>query len=319
MTNPSCSPRQGETSDEVRLRGDPALVKKLQKELEKVVTDLRDRVVISVEIPHAQHRALIGRGGQHLNDLQSRTGAQIQFPGSRSYGQVGEAENAADFANADPQDVVKVTGPRKGCEEAIKALQVSSYHSHKSGCMSDYGLKASVKPPKPAAPAQEPVPSGLTEVVSVPNKYLHFISQQGGFFRTLRSFGVHVDQSKAPSKFTVPSPPPVSASARIDDDPDESKAHTWQVVPNYQDAEEGSVDWTLKARDEEGLERAKKAIADAIADAEKCSSVGFLTLPDRSAFPRIVGTKGANVARLRAETGAEITVSRENNTIVIIG
>ena len=36
-------------------------------------------------------------------------------------------------------------------------------------------------------------------------------------------------------------------------------------------------------------------------------------------FPRIVGTKGANVARLRNETGAEITVSRENNTIVIIG
>ena len=84
-------------------------------------------------------------------------------------------------------------------------------------------------------------------------------------------------------------------------------------------AEEGDIEWTLKARDEDSLTRAKKAIADAIADAEKCTSVGFLTLPDRSAFPRIVGTKGANVARLRAETGAEITVSRENNTIVIIG
>jgi KH domain len=49
------------------------------------------------------------------------------------------------------------------------------------------------------------------------------------------------------------------------------------------------------------------------------SHVGFLTLPDRSVFPRIVGTKGANVARLRAQTGADITVSRENSTIVIIG
>ena len=42
-------------------------------------------------------------------------------------------------------------------------------------------------------------------------------------------------------------------------------------------------------------------------------------MPDRSAFPMIVGTKGANVSRLRAETGADITVGRDNNTIVIIG
>ncbi|KAJ3555770.1 hypothetical protein NM688_g2394 [Phlebia brevispora] len=47
--------------------------------------------------------------------------------------------------------------------------------------------------------------------------------------------------------------------------------------------------------------------------------VGFLTLPDRSAFPRIVGAKGSNVARLRAESQADITVSREDNTIVIVG
>ena len=74
--NTLSSPRQGEPSDEVRLRGEPALVKKLQKELEKIAADLRDRVVLYVEVPHSQHRALIGRGGQHLNDLQSRTGVQ---------------------------------------------------------------------------------------------------------------------------------------------------------------------------------------------------------------------------------------------------
>ena len=30
------SPRQGETSDEIRIRGEPALVKKVQAELQKV-------------------------------------------------------------------------------------------------------------------------------------------------------------------------------------------------------------------------------------------------------------------------------------------
>jgi hypothetical protein len=120
----------------------------------------------------------------------------------------------------------------------------------------------------------------------------------------------------------VPSPPPPSGAteARIDDAGDDTmpEAH-WQVVPNYQDAEEGDSEWTLKARDEAALEKAKKKIADAIDQAEKMSHVGFLTMPDRSAFPRIVGSKGANVARLRDETGADITLSRENTTIVVIG
>ena len=118
------SPRQGEPSDEVRLRGEPKLVAKLKVELEKIVADLNDRVVLGVDIPVAQHRALIGRGGQHLNDFQSRTGAQVQFPGSRSYAQVGEPENAADLADVDLGNLVKVSGPRAACEKAVQELKV---------------------------------------------------------------------------------------------------------------------------------------------------------------------------------------------------
>ncbi|TDL26238.1 hypothetical protein BD410DRAFT_813193 [Rickenella mellea] len=294
-------PRQGEPSDEVRLRGNPALVKKLQAELEKVATSLRDRVVLLVDVPHAQHRALIGRGGQHLNDLQNRTGAQVQFPGSRSYHQVGEPENADEFKDADPQNLVKVFGPRAACESAIKDL---------------------------TAQIKAPAPEAVTATVSVPLKYHHVISQQGNFFRTLRSFGVNVDQSSVPQKSAVPTQPPTepaptTTTARIDDATEDSPVSgsefDWQVIPNYQDSEEGESEWTLKARDDAGLERAQKLIAEAIEHAGSMSSVGFLTLSDRTFFPRIVGTKGANVARLRAETGADITVSRENSTIVIIG
>jgi hypothetical protein len=151
----------------------------------------------------------------------------------------------------------------------------------------------------------------------VPLKYHHVISQQGNFFRTLRSFGVQVDQSVLPQQSAVPSRPTDSA-ARIDD-ADSVPEVQWEVALNYQGAEDGISTWTLKARDQAGLARAHKVIKDAIDHAERMSHVGFLTLSDRSMFPRIVGTKGANVARLRNETGADITVSRENCTIVIIG
>jgi len=289
-------PRQGEPSDEVRLRGEPKLVAKLKEELEKTVAALRDRVVLGVEVPAAQHRALIGRGGQHLNDLQNRTGVQVQFPGSRSYHQVGEAENAAALAAVEPANIVKVSGTRAACEKAIEELKTQV---------------------RPAAP------ESITSTITVPLKYHHAVTQQGNFSRTLRSFGVQVDQSKMPQKPAVPphpAPQAASSAARIDDTDDTAAVDAqWQVVPNYQDAEEGESEWTLRARDQAGLDRAVKLAQEALEHAEKMSHVGFLTMPDRSSFPRIVGTKGANVARLRNESGADITVSREDSIITIVG
>lgn len=84
--------------------------------------------MLGVEIPAPQHRALIGRGGQHLNDLQNKTGAQVQFPGSRSYFQIGEAENVAELAGVDEANIVKVSGPRAACEKAVEELKVAGIH-----------------------------------------------------------------------------------------------------------------------------------------------------------------------------------------------
>lgn len=122
---PVFSPRQGEPSDEVKLRGEPKLVNKIKEELEKAVATLRDRVVLGVDIPAPQHRALIGRGGQHLNDLQNKLNVQVQFPGSRTYGVVGDPDNAADLADVDAANIVKVAGPKAACEAAIEELKVT--------------------------------------------------------------------------------------------------------------------------------------------------------------------------------------------------
>ena len=169
-----------------------------------------------------------------------------------------------------------------------------------------------------------PAPEGVTGTMDVPLKYHHAVTQQGNFFRNLRSFHVTVEQSSSPQGPAVPARPAASAetvSARIDD-ADEAPAAVeaeWQVVPNYQDAEEGEAVWTFKAPDQEALDKALQLTRDAIQHAEGMSHVGFLTLPDRSVFPRIVGAKGSTVARLRAESQADITVSRDDNTIVIVG
>ena len=102
-------------------------------------------------------------------------------------------------------------------------------------------MQASIKAPTPAAET-------ISDTVTVPLKYHHFISQQGNFFRNLRSFGVNVEQSATPSKSAVPARPvsEAAASARIDSDEAEVKGVEWQVIANYQDAEDGDSVWTLK-------------------------------------------------------------------------
>ena len=128
---------------------------------------------------------------------------------------------------------------------------------------------------------------------------------------------MQVEHSSQPQTSGVPVRP--TPEARIDDADSTLGEPEWEIVPNYQDAEDGDSTWTLRARDQAGLDKAENLIKEAIINAGRMSHVGFLTMPDRSTFPRIVGVKGSNVARLRNETGAEIIVSRENSTIVIIG
>jgi KH domain len=100
-------------------------VNKLKAELEKVVGGLRDRVILGIEIPASQHRALIGRGGQHLNDFQAKFEVMVQFPGSRSYAQVGEPENIDEIGDADSANIVKVSGSRAACNKAVQEFKVS--------------------------------------------------------------------------------------------------------------------------------------------------------------------------------------------------
>ena len=147
------------------------------------------------------------------------------------------------------------------------------------------------------------------------------MTRQGSIFRTLRTYGVEAELSTQPTGSSTPSRPSNSATpvARVDDAEESVTEVQWEVVDNYTDAEEGESTWTLKGRDQEGIDKAKTTITQAIEMAQAATHVGFLTLPDRSSFPRIVGTKGSNIARLHDTTGAHILVGRENSTIIITG
>lgn len=290
-------PRQGDDADQVRLRGDRKVVQKLQAELEKAVSALRATKVIGVVVPHANHASKIGRGGSALQDLQRRSGAAIHFPGSRQYNSVGEVENASELEGAEKEDIVKVVGTDEAIAKASESLKTApSERGQPRGGRGDL--------------AQRPV--------AIPAKYHHAVAEQPNLIRSIRGVGAFLNIPTGPPKPSYSTDDLAAKTARIDLDDTESEEGAFELRENYASGPEGEETWLLRAK-EEDLDRAEAILLKALEAAKSATHVGLLTGLPRSAFPRIIGSKGATISRLRAETGADITVGKDDDLITITG
>ena len=244
--------------------------------------------------------------------FQDKYKVQVQYPGSNSYKYAGEPENAEELGDVPPEELVKVAGPRASVVEAIEQLKV---------CCLGFWPRAAALTTLQSQVTDATPPESITDTITVPLKYHEAVTSQGTIFRTLRRFGVEAELSAQPTRSSLPSRPSSSTAlaARVDDAEDTVTEAYWETVENYTDAEEGESTWNLKARDQPSIDKAKDAITEAIEKAKTATHVGFLTLPDRSSFARIVGAKGSNIARLHEMTNANIHVGRENSTIIITG
>ncbi|ORY33442.1 putative SCP160 protein [Naematelia encephala] len=309
-------PKSGDSQpDQVRLRGDSKIVKALQAELEKQVAVLQSTITIGVVVPHSQHASKIGRGGSALQDLQKKTGTVIHFPGSRQYGSVGDIENKEELGQVDEKDIVKVIGSKEASAQAAELLQVSSERA-------------------PRTDARNRDTSDMvSKTLSFPAKYYHAIADQPNLIRQIRSSGGQISLPQ-------PAPPRVkfekkldgvdggatslaAKAARIDLDAAEQDEELvqgeWELRDNFEGMPAGDLDWVVHARSEEELEKAVKLLESAAEKAKSSTHVGLLTGLPRSAFPRIIGSKGATISRLRVETGADIQVGKDDDLIVITG
>lgn len=306
-------PRAGDASpDLVRLRGERDIVQKIKAELERTVEELRNQVVLGVAVPAAQHAIKIGRGGSALQDIQKKTGAIVQFPGSRQYGSAGEPENMADLTEVPANELVKVIGTRSACDQAIEILSTTSEVPSRS--RTPVGRSGNFQ--------------GSSKTVSVPAKYFYALTEHGQLTRQLRQAGVQFDlPSNPPAKPearqpSAPASAPGAATARIDEDDQDNLDSAINYAYEEYDAFEGypdeDLEFVLRGR-EEVVERGEKILQSLIAKVAEATKVGILVGIPRSAFPRIIGSKGATIARLRAETGAEIQVGKEDDLITLTG
>ena len=164
------------------------------------------------------------------------------------------------------------------------------------------------------------------QTVQVPLKYHHVISDNGQFFRRLRSdHKVTVDHAgqKPPAKSAAPTPRRGGALPLITDDADAgADNHSWELHNLHGDAPEGDIPWVLSGASTEDVNKARSRLEAALAEASKQDSTGYLILPDPRAYRLVIGPGGTEINRIRKETGTKITVPRNQNqgeAIEIVG
>ena len=165
------------------------------------------------------------------------------------------------------------------------------------------------------------------ETVQVPRGLHHVISDNGQFFRRLRTEqNVTVDhegQQPPPKQFTAPRSHVNGGPALplITDDQDAVDSYSWKVLHHTENAGSGEIPWTLRGAPE-NVTKARAMLQKALEQAQKQGSTGYLILPDPKTYRFVIGQGGSQINSIRKQTGCKITVPRDQakgEAIEIIG
>lgn len=74
---------------------------------------------------------------------------------------------------------------------------------------------------------------------------------------------------------------------------------------------------TVNGKDDQSVNRAVKAIENALDRVKRSEYIGYLVLQNRSTFPRIVGSKGSGIERIKNDSGVQsLTVSKSELPLI---
>jgi len=276
-------PKTDTEGNSIRVEGLKEVVDKIIAEIEAIVRDQDSRKEDVVEVKPEKHRLLIGRGGETRRNLEQQFNVSINIPRQTE------------------------TGPQRS--------QVRIQ-----------GLPADVE--KAKAHILEVTKDQDGETIQVPRRFHHGIADNGQFFRRLRSdHKVMVDHNgqRPPPKPSAPAPSRSNGSAMplITDDPSASAgSHSWESHDMHSSTEEGQIPWVLSGPSPEAVAAARTKLERALEEAANQDTVGFLILPDPRAYRHVIGPGGAEINRIRKQTGTKIQVPRDQGrgeAIEIVG
>lgn len=351
---------------QVQLKGTKKQVEEAKKIIQQKAEAFDNTIVRTIDIDRKHHRNLIGSGGSNIRNIVVAAGGSddrrelartIRFPQQESDDStvrvegdkelvdkiIASLEAFASQREGQTSDVIEVPPEkhrlligrggetRRNLESQFK-VEINIPRMSDEGA-SRFQVKVLGQPAdieKARSRILEIIQDLPDEIVQVPRKYHHAISDNGQFFRRLRNdhkvFVDHGDQSP-PSKPTTQPSPQANGSASmplITDDPSTTSAHSFSIIDNGPaSTEEGTIPWVLKGTPE-NTAKARSALEKALknAEAQQSQATGYLVLPDPSTYRFVIGQGGSKINEIRDQTGCRISVPRdqkEGSAIEIVG
>ncbi|KAI1388026.1 putative RNA binding effector protein Scp160 [Hypoxylon trugodes] len=343
---------------EIQIKGTKAQVAAAKKIIEEKKAVFDETVTKTLEIDRKWHKNLIGPGGSTLRDIVIKAGGPedrrlqartIQFPKQDADGNSIRIEGRQDVVDKIIASIQSLVSDRESQVAETVEVPVEKHRSligrggeAKRQLESQFNVSIDIPrqgsgltgvkvvgQPAAVEKAKEHLLSTIKEqqgeTIQVPRKYHHAISENGQFFRRLRSEQkITVDHA---GHSVPPKPKPSSTRTNtgslplITDDAESSlDAHSWSIVDNAS-SEDGDIPWVLRGNPE-NIEKAKKVITAALEQAQKNNTTGYLVLPDPSTYRHVIGQGGSKVNSIRKQSGCKINVPRDqarDEAIEILG
>ncbi|KAJ5785044.1 uncharacterized protein N7503_010256 [Penicillium pulvis] len=264
-------PKPDSTESTIRLEGNGKIVDSIIAAIEEFVKERADQVSETVDVPTAQHRLLIGRGGDTRRGIESKFNVTLDIPKQGS-GRTDVKLKGASGAVAEAKEHIQGMMKDQHAETAFVPTHlhhaVADNGAFFRRLRSDHQVTVDhAGKSVPANPASEETRS------SANGTSLPLITDDPTEATDAHSWKV-IDNSLSADADTTPFP------------------------------------WVLSGSPE-NVAKARAAIEKAVASASQQSATGYLILPDPKTYRFVVGQGGSQINAIRKKTGCRINVPKD--------
>ncbi|KAK2782065.1 hypothetical protein FQN52_001219 [Onygenales sp. PD_12] len=267
-------PRPESDETGIRLEGNVAIVEKIAAAIEEFVREKNDQIVATVEVPQAQHRLLIGRGGESRRNLETQFNVVLDVPkqgSGRTDVKIKGPSNAVEAAKAHIQSLVK--------EQHAETLQVPRNLHH-----------------------------------SIGENGAIFRRLRNEHQVTVDHAGHQIPPRPTPSDSREADGEAGSLPLITDDPSAAAGSHSWKIVDiKTKDSSDptapSTIPWVLSGTPE-NVAKAKAILEKALRATSEQSATGYLILPDPQTYRFVIGPGGSKINEIRKQTSCRINVPK---------
>ncbi|KAJ5993829.1 hypothetical protein N7451_009553 [Penicillium sp. IBT 35674x] len=264
-------PKPDSTESTIRLEGNGKIVDSIIAAIEEFVKERADQVSETVDVPTAQHRLLIGRGGDTRRGIESKFNVTLDIPKQGS-GRTDVKLKGASGAVAEAKEHIQ--GMMKDQHAETAFVPTHLHHAVADNGAFFRRLRSDYQVTVDHAGKSVPVNPASEETRSSANgTSLPLITDDPTEATDAHSWKV-IDNSLSDDADTTPFP------------------------------------WVLSGSPE-NVVKARAAIEKAIASASQQSATGYLILPDPKTYRFVVGQGGSQINAIRKKTGCRINVPKD--------